>query len=158
MAITAKGYSRLYDPATKRLRMEHDLVWEREHGAIPTGFVVDHINHDKLDNRIDNLDLLDPLTHKRHHGGCEQRDGQWWKPCRKCGSMKSVTEYYAQKGWISSWCKSCQTKNAVRNKVKRRAVKHQWMLSAARLETETMIGGDRGNFVDVASEHQHTAG
>lgn len=118
--ITAKGYRRLYDGVSKRLRMEHDLVWERTHGPIPAGFVVHHVNHDKLDNRIENLELLDPLTHKRHHSGCEKRNGIWWKPCRKCSVMKPVTEYYAHQDWISAWCKACQIANAVRNKRKRR--------------------------------------
>jgi hypothetical protein len=118
--ITPKGYRRLYDGVSKRLRMEHDLVWERAHGPIPAGFVVHHINHDKLDNRIENLELLDHLTHKRHHGGCQKRDGIWWKPCRKCGAMKPVREYYAHQSGILSWCKACQSANAVRNKRKRR--------------------------------------
>ncbi len=126
MGITAKGYRRVYDPATKRLRMEHDLVWERAHGHIPAGFHVHHINHDKLDNRLENLELLDPLTHKRHHSGCEWRDGMWWKPCRKCSTVKPITEYYAEKSWISPWCRSCQIENAVRNKQKRRAAKRHW--------------------------------
>ena len=130
MAITPKGYSRIYDPATKRPRMEHDLIWERAHGPIPAGFPIHPINHDKLDNRIENLQLLDPLTHKRHHSGCERREGMWWKPCRKCGTVKPVTEYYAQRNWISPWCKSCQIENAVSNKRERRAVKQQWLLLA----------------------------
>jgi ribosomal protein L40E len=132
MPITRKGYSRIYDPVTRRLRMEHDLVWERANGPIPAGFVVHHINHDKLDNRIENLQLLDPLTHKRHHSGCEQRDGIWWKPCRKCGVVKPVSEYYAQQSWISPWCRSCQIENAVRNKRKRRAVRQQRLLFEGR--------------------------
>ena len=128
MSITPKGYSRIYDSVTKRLRMEHDLIWERAHGPIPAGLDLHHINHDKLDNRIENLELLDPLTHKRHHSGCERRDGMWWKPCRKCGTVKPVTEYYAQSNWISAWCRSCQIQNAMRNKRKRRALRQQWLL------------------------------
>jgi hypothetical protein len=123
MSITAKGYRRVYDPVSKRRRMQHDIVWERAHGPIPSGFQVHHINENKLDNRLENLELLDPLTHKRIHGGCEQRDGIWWKPCRKCGEMKPVTEYHRNRHWILSWCKSCQSANAVRNKQRRRAMR-----------------------------------
>lgn len=36
----------------------HRVVWEIVNGEIPEGFTVDHINNDKLDNLIDNLQLL----------------------------------------------------------------------------------------------------
>ena len=116
--------------------MEHDVVWERHHGPIPAGFVVHHINHDKLDNRIENLELMDAVTHKRHHGGCELREGMWWKPCRKCGAMKAAADYYVRKGWLHSWCKSCVIANAVRNKRRRRALRQQWLLLAGGLTRE----------------------
>ena len=157
MGITAKGYRRIYDPATKRLRMEHDLVWERAYGPIATGFDVHHINHDKLDNRIENLELLDRLTHKRHHSGCVKREGTWWKPCRKCGTAKPVTEYYAQGCWISPWCKSCQIRNVVSNKRKRRAVKRQWLLLAERLGKDARLDSNRRTFLEIAGELQSTA-
>jgi len=157
MGITAKGYSRIYDPATKRLRMEHDLIWERVHGPIPAGFAVHHINHDKLDNRIENLESLDPLTHKRHHSGCEQREGVWWKPCRKCGTVKPVTAYYAQKSWVYSWCKSCQIENAMSNKRKRRAVKQSSLLLAERLGGRATLDGDGRTFGDIRAERQPVA-
>ena len=38
----------------------HRIVWMSVHGSIPEGLVVDHINCDKLDNRIENLQLLSP--------------------------------------------------------------------------------------------------
>ncbi len=157
MGITAKGYRRIYDPATKRLRMEHDLVWERAYGHIPAGFEIHHINHDKLDNRIQNLELLDPLTHKRHHSGCERREGMWWKPCRKCGTVKPVTEYYAQQIWISPWCKTCQIENAVSNKRKRRAIKRQWLLFEQRVGMEATLESDGRSFREIAGERQPTA-
>ncbi len=134
--ITKKGYRRIYDSASRRLRMEHDLVWEWAHGPIPAGFIVHHINHDKLDNRLENLELLDPLAHKRHHGGCEVRDGLWWKPCRKCQVMKPITEYYVRRNGVLPWCKACQIANAVRNKRRRRARKPQWTSIAKRFSTE----------------------
>lgn len=36
----------------------HRIIWIAQNGIIPNGMVVDHINNDKLDNRIENLQLL----------------------------------------------------------------------------------------------------
>jgi hypothetical protein len=36
----------------------HRVVWELAKGPIPAGFTVDHINNDKQDNRVENLQLL----------------------------------------------------------------------------------------------------
>lgn len=39
----------------------HRVVYETFIGPIPEGFVVDHINNIKSDNRLENLQLLTPL-------------------------------------------------------------------------------------------------
>ena len=121
--ITPKGYIRNYDAASGRLRMEHDVVWERANGPIPPGFDVHHVNDVKTDNRLENLLLLDKLTHKRIHGGCELRVDGWWKPCRKCGVMKHVdTDYYpvGARRFILSQCKICQIADSIKSKRRRR--------------------------------------
>jgi len=119
--ITRKGYIRICDGSGVS-RMQHDLVWEREVGPIPRGYVVHHVNGDKQDNRIENLDCIDHTTHKRLHSGCYQDDsGMWIKPCRKCGEHKPITEYYQRKSGVSPWCKDCCIRNAVENKRKRKA-------------------------------------
>jgi len=56
--------------------MEHVMVWESVHGKVPDKHQVHHIDHDKLNNDISNLELLDWLTHKRKHSGCELRDDE----------------------------------------------------------------------------------
>ena len=46
--------------AVKKQCRVHRIIWIAQNGVIPEGMVVDHINNDKLDNRIENLQLLTP--------------------------------------------------------------------------------------------------
>lgn len=57
--------------ATKLQCRVHRIIWIAEHGVIPDGYVVDHINNDKKDNRIENLQLLTPKenSQKAHDDG-----------------------------------------------------------------------------------------
>ena len=48
---------------TKMTCRVHRIVWISQHGVIPEGYCVDHINSDKKDNRISNLQLL---THQEN--------------------------------------------------------------------------------------------
>lgn len=54
-----KVYS-LHAGGVKKQVRAHRLVWISQYGMIPEGMVVDHINNDKMDNRISNLQLLTP--------------------------------------------------------------------------------------------------
>jgi predicted MarR family transcription regulator len=45
----------------------HRLLWEQTNGPIPKGSVVHHVNHDKRDNRIENLALMTRQEHSAHH-------------------------------------------------------------------------------------------
>ncbi len=64
---------------------EHRLVWEAAHGPIPDGHQIHHRNHDRTDNRLENLECVDPQTHKRLHVGHRRVDGTWVKTCTGCG-------------------------------------------------------------------------
>jgi hypothetical protein len=118
--ITSKGYHRVWDTKQKRYRLEHNIIWEQYYGEIPKGMQVHHIDHNKLNNDISNLKLVDSLTHKRIHSGCVGKNGVLYKPCRKCNELKPIDDYYKRKVGISPWCKECCVKNAVENKKRRK--------------------------------------
>lgn len=58
--VSAGGYVvlSLHIAGRKRVVMAHRVIWEAEHGFIPDGLEVNHINGVKHDNRICNLELV----------------------------------------------------------------------------------------------------
>jgi len=50
----------------------HRVIWSEHFGEIPKGMHVHHINNDSLDNRIENLELIDSKDHfLKHHDPVE---------------------------------------------------------------------------------------
>ena len=75
------------------LLAEHRLVWEAAHGPMLDGHQIHHINHDRTDNRLENLECVDPQTHKRLHAGHRWIDGAWVKTCTGCGLEQPESEF-----------------------------------------------------------------
>lgn len=79
----------------------HRCVWIMHHGSIPAGFVIDHINGDGKDNRIENLRLATlsqnganskvPRTNTSGvKGVCwNKREGKWY------AQMRALNKRYA---------------------------------------------------------------
>ena len=116
--VTRKGYLR--GIVDGRLKLQHVAVWERHRGPIPDGCQLHHINGDRQDNRLSNLQLVTPTEHKRLHSGCELRDGEWFKPCPVCGGMFPITTghfYLSPEGWpLYGRCRRCHIAIVVRDK------------------------------------------
>lgn len=55
-----------YLNSTNRVRM-HQYVWLCEKGGIPKGYEIHHIDYDKSNNAISNLELMKINEHKAHH-------------------------------------------------------------------------------------------
>lgn len=51
---------------SKRFRL-HRYIWEYYNGVIPKGYVVHHIDHNKNNNELYNLELLSSSEHKKRH-------------------------------------------------------------------------------------------
>ena len=108
---TKKGYIRLRRDGIAK--MEHVMVWEKHYGKIPDGHQIHHIDGDKKNNDISNLQLVTALEHKRIHEGCKFENGEWYKPCAVCGEYKrcDTDNWYFSRGWISGrLCKKCYCK------------------------------------------------
>jgi hypothetical protein len=46
---------------------EHIVIWEKEFGSIPKGYIVHHINLNPKDNKLSNLKLMKFGEHSRLH-------------------------------------------------------------------------------------------
>jgi len=64
--ISKRGCMIIYIPGRGNVK-EHHYVWEQNYGQIPEGYVIHHINHDPLDNRIENLQMIEKREHLRLH-------------------------------------------------------------------------------------------
>lgn len=63
---TRGGYSRWKVKYQQKVYMVHRIIYEMHHGAIPQGMVIDHIDGDSTNNRIENLRIVPQTKNARN--------------------------------------------------------------------------------------------
>ena len=81
--ITSNGYKTIKKSGYTKL--EHRAVWEEYHGKIPKDHFIHHINGNKLDNRIENLECLSRIEHGKTHRIPNRK-----RICFSSGSVKII--------------------------------------------------------------------
>lgn len=113
---TKKGYIRYGKGAGRGPMFEHCIIWEKHNGKIPPGMQIHHKDFNKLNNEIENLQLVTPIEHKRIHSGCIFINNEWEKPCKICKEYKKCNKenWYYSRGWINGKiCKKCYIKKSI---------------------------------------------
>lgn len=64
--LTKSGYLSVGSRGVKAYA--HRIVWFMHHGEIPKGYDIDHINHDRTDNRIENLRIVSRSENLKNKG------------------------------------------------------------------------------------------
>jgi hypothetical protein len=72
-------------------KLLHRLIFEEVHGPIPKGCDIHHIDEDKLNNRIENLELKEHRLHVGHHRKDVPHSDDHK---RKLSLAKNTTGYY----------------------------------------------------------------
>jgi hypothetical protein len=60
--VRKQGY---YGATTGNRKLMHRYVWEKHNGPIPEGYEVHHIDHDRANNDISNLEIYTKSDHAR---------------------------------------------------------------------------------------------
>lgn len=113
--ITKYGYP-IITNGTKQ-KLVHVLEWESHNGPKPEGMHIHHIDRDKSNWNIDNLQLLTRSDHFRLHAGWIMENGEWIKkPCNKCKRILPLDKFWTKlKTTRCSYCIECSLKGTKRS-------------------------------------------
>lgn len=75
---------------TSRHKRLHVYVWEKHNGKVPDGYQVHHIDGDKTNNDISNLQLLSQSEHMRYHNNADDMKAMFRKNIDKYARPKAI--------------------------------------------------------------------
>ena len=103
-----KGYPLIYI-AGKEIKL-HVFIWEMVNGVKPKRHDIHHIDDNKGNYKLNNLELLTFSQHRRIHAGWIKKDKTWIKkPCNHCNNILPLKDFYFVKtrNIESNFCKKC---------------------------------------------------
>lgn len=109
--ISARNYYQSRKYSKGKSTQLHRAMWEFHHGPIPDGHQIHHINHNPLDNRIENLSCMTVTEHRRLHPiSAEDREkGRYWMytPSGKQRMLKNGERQWKSAPIRSGACRVC---------------------------------------------------
>jgi len=112
------GYRRMIfsdEQGNRTNKYEHVFIYEERFGPKPKGYIIHHIDGDRANNSLDNLELLTYADHLRTHRGWTRINGAWHKRCSGCGGLFPVLLgywYFNKLGNPTGKCVSCAREKA----------------------------------------------
>ena len=97
-------------------KMLHRLIWEDWYDKpVPKGYVIHHLDHDKLNNNIQNLQCVEDDLHRKHHNKEDNHPMFNKKHCdeskHKISAAKNTTGYFRVSKQKNNKCKQGFTWN-----------------------------------------------
>lgn len=91
----------------------HQWVWFNHHGKPPRGYHIHHVNHDRSDNRIENLELIKAGRHTGYHMSKIMLDPEKKKKAQEqCARIRPMTKEWHRSEEGHAW----HSYHAIKNK------------------------------------------
>ena len=95
---------------SRKSQYVHRLVWLAFNGDVPYGMQVNHMNEDKTDNRLENLNILSSQENLTW-GTAQERRKQTWT---KIGRIKHIIQYDLKGNQIKEWESIAEAQRALK--------------------------------------------